>query len=78
MDELLRALPAILIVLCIIGAFVLASRVRNRTVSAIEAQTKMMEVQLASTARLEELRRREVDALERIVVALESKKDSGG
>jgi hypothetical protein len=96
MDELLRALPAILIVLAIIGAFVLASRVRNRTLSIMEAnlkngeasarvieanarnvahQTKLWEAQIASNGRLEELRRREIDLLERIATALESKTD---
>jgi hypothetical protein len=68
MDELLRALPGIGIVLGIIGVLVLAGRMRNRTISILEANAKQI-------AQQTELRRREVDVLERIAVALESKKD---
>jgi hypothetical protein len=68
MDELLRALPGIAIVLGIIGVLVLAGRMRNRTISILEANAKQI-------AQQTELRRREVDVLERIAVALESKKD---
>jgi hypothetical protein len=68
MDELLRALPGIAIVLGIIGVLALAGRMRNRTISILEANAKQI-------AQQTELRRREVDVLERIAVALESKKD---
>jgi hypothetical protein len=96
MDELLRALLAIVISGAIIFAFVKVGRTRNRTISILEAnlkngeanartleanarnmahQTKLWEAQIASNDRLEGLRLREIDLLERIAAALESKKD---
>jgi hypothetical protein len=84
MDDWLRALPGLVIVLGLMGLFVLGGRSRNRTVSNLEAQTKLLETNIAlnvknveSNARLEELRRSEIDLLERIAVALESKRDRG-
>jgi hypothetical protein len=68
LDEFLRAAPAIAILIFIIMAFAFAGSVRRY-------QTKIVERNLASNLKLEELRRRQIEVLERIAVALESKRD---
>jgi hypothetical protein len=70
MDEFLRATPAIAVLLSITLAFVIAGLLRRY-------QLKIVERNLAANLRLEELRRRQIEVLERIAVALESRRDQG-
>ena len=71
--DLMQGLTAIVAVLGFLAISAMFARVRVRSLRAADEQIKLMEANRDATARLEELRHRELDILERIAAALESR-----
>ena len=78
-------LPAIIFILILFSGVSVYARARHRIISTVEsnakhisAQTKLWESQLAAIDRQTEILHRQADAMERIAVALESKKEHSG
>jgi hypothetical protein len=77
-------LPGIIVIVILLSGLVIYGRARHRIISTVEsnakhipAQTKLWESQLTAIDRQTEILRRQADAMERIAVALESKKEQG-